>query len=178
VWAGLLETYQLSLRAAGLRDHADEDADFAVPPDGNLRDDYAGLTPTTVPGAKTIRTPELQRLLEAQKPLIVDPLLYSWGRSFPGAIGLQNSGHGGSTSDEMQGRLRKKMQQLKGDLTRKIVAVYWNSDRFDGRNLACASSRSATRTFIGIAAGVSHGKWLGCRRRKLTCRTGRQAAEQ
>jgi adenylate cyclase len=137
VWAGLLETYQLTLRAAGLRDHADEDADFAVPSDGNLRDDYAGLTPTTVPGAKTIRTPELQQLLEEQKPLVVDPLLYSWGRSIPGAIGLQNAGHGGSTSDEMQGRLRKKMQQLtKGDLTRAIVAVGWNSERFDGRNLA------------------------------------------
>ena len=137
MWAGLLETYQLSLRAAGLRDHADEDADFAVPSDGNLRDDYAGLTPTTVPGAKTIRTPELQQLLEEQKPLVVDPLLYSWGRSIPGAIGLQNAGHGGSTSDEMQDRLRKKMQQLtKGDLTRAIVAVGWNSERFDGRNLA------------------------------------------
>jgi adenylate cyclase len=50
---------------------------------------------------------------------------------------LQNAGHGGSTSDEIQGRLRKKMQQLtKGDLTRAIVAVGWNSERFDGRNLA------------------------------------------
>jgi adenylate cyclase len=90
-----------------------------------------------VPGARTIRTPELQLLLDEQKPLVVDPLLYSWGRSIPGAIGLQNAGHGGNTSDEMQGRLRKKMQQLtKGDLTRAIVAAGWNSERFDGRNLA------------------------------------------
>jgi adenylate cyclase len=33
--------------------------------------------------------------------------------------------------------LRKKMQVLtKGDLSAPIVAVGWNSERFDGRNLA------------------------------------------
>jgi adenylate cyclase len=133
----LVERTQAALRAAGLRDHADEDADFGVPSDGNLRDDYAGLTPTTVPGAETIRTPELKQLLDEREPIVIDPLLYSWGRSIPGAIGLKNAGHGGTTSDEMQDRLRKKMQALtSGDHTRPIVAVGWNSERFDGRNLA------------------------------------------
>ena len=136
-FAALVERTQAALRAAGLRDHADEDADFGVPSDGNLRDDYAGLTPTTVPGAETIRTPELKQLLDEREPIVIDPLLYSWGRSIPGAIGLKNAGHGGTTSDEMQDRLRKKMQALtSGDHTRPIVAVGWNSERFDGRNLA------------------------------------------
>jgi hypothetical protein len=106
VWAELLDTYQFTLRAAGPHDHADEDADFAVPSDGNLRDDYAGLTPRTVSGAKTIRTPELQQLLEEQKPVVVDPLLYSWGRSIPGAIGLQNAGHGEGTAAALPTRCR------------------------------------------------------------------------
>jgi hypothetical protein len=36
----------------------------------------------------------------------------------------------------MQDRLRRKMMELaSGDLNRPIVAVGWNSERFDGRNL-------------------------------------------
>jgi adenylate cyclase len=133
----VLEPYQMALRAAGHRDHAEEDADFHVPADGNLRDDFAGLTPTAVPGARTIHTAELEQLLGDGKPIVIDPLLYSWGRSIPGAVGLKNAGRGGSTSDAMQDRLRRKVQALtKGDLAIPIVAVGWNSERFDGRNLA------------------------------------------
>jgi rhodanese-related sulfurtransferase len=37
----------------------------------------------------------------------------------------------------MQDRLRKKMQVLTtGDLTTPIVVIGWNSERFDGGNLA------------------------------------------
>jgi adenylate cyclase len=136
-WAALIKRYQTALRLAGHRDHAVEDADFGVPADGNLREDHAGLTPTTVPGAATIHTAEILRLLDERKPIVIDPLLYFWGRSIPGTVGLKNAGHGGSTSDAMQDRLRQKMQALtKGDLLVPIVAVGWNSERFDGRNLA------------------------------------------
>jgi TolB-like protein/Flp pilus assembly protein TadD len=136
IYAAQIERYQEALRLAGQRDHADEDADFHVPADGNLRTTLAGLTPTTVPSATTIRTAEIRKLLDDRNPIVIDPLLYSWGRSIAGAIGLNNSGRGGSLSDAMQDRLRKKMQQLtKGDLATPIVAVGWNSERFDGRNL-------------------------------------------
>jgi adenylate cyclase len=137
VYSEQIEYYQASLRLAGLRDHAEEDADFGVPADGNLHQDYAGLTPTTTPGVMTIRSTELQRMLSERTPIVIDPLLYSWGRSIPGAAGLKGAGRGGSTFDAVQDRLRKKMQALtKGDLTIPIVAVGWNSERFDGRNLA------------------------------------------
>ena len=44
---------------------------------------------------------------------------------------------GGSLTDQAQDRLRSKMRELTaGDLNRPIVAVGWNSERFDGRNLA------------------------------------------
>jgi len=137
VFAGQIEKFQEALRIAGHRDHAAEDADFGVTSDTDLHWDYAGLTPTTAPGAKTVRTADLARLLDERKPLVIDPLLYSWRRSIPGAIGLWEAGRGGSTSDELQERLRKKMLALThGDLTRPVVAVGWNSERFDGRNLA------------------------------------------
>ncbi|MEA2789119.1 MAG: adenylate cyclase, partial [Acetobacteraceae bacterium] len=137
VYAAQIARFQAALRVAGHRDHAEEDADFGVAPDGNLHRELAGLTPTTAPGAATIRTADLERLLAERKPIVVDPLLYSWGRSIPGAVGLKNAGWGGETSDTMQDRLRKKMQALaKLDLGTPIVAVGWNSERFDGRNVA------------------------------------------
>ena len=54
----------------------------------------------------------------------------------PGAVGFK-SGVGGSLTDAAQDRLRSKMRELTaGDLNRPIVAVGFNAERFDGRNLA------------------------------------------
>jgi adenylate cyclase len=137
VFVAQFERYQAALRLAGQRDHAEEDADFGVASDDRLHEDLAGLTPTTVPGAATIRTAELERLLADRKPIVIDPLTYFWGRSLPGAVGLRDAGWGGSTSDTLQDRLREKVQALaKGDFATPIIAVGWNSERFDGRNLA------------------------------------------
>jgi len=123
------------MRQAGIRDHADEDADSALPADSVLHTDYAALTPTTAPGVRTIRTHDLVELNKQHKPLVLDTVY--WGRSIPGALGLPGAGVGGSTSDEYQGRLAQKMRQLTGeDKTVPIVAVGFNSERYQGRNLA------------------------------------------
>jgi adenylate cyclase len=85
----------------------------------------------------TLSTAELVSFLKDRQPLVIDALLYSWGRSIPGAIGLRNAGLGGGYSDTAQTRLRQKFLALtKGDLSTPIVTVGWNSLRFDGRNLA------------------------------------------
>jgi adenylate cyclase len=124
------------LRLAGIRDHADEDADFGLASDDVLHTDYEAPTPTTAPGARTIRTPDLAVLVEQRKPLVLDVSL-RWGRSISGAVGLWGGGVGGGTSDEYEGRLRIKMQQLThGDLNAPVVAVGWNAERYQGRNLA------------------------------------------
>jgi adenylate cyclase len=140
VYTAQVERFQVALRLAGHRDHAEENADFGVVSDDNLhQDDYylAGQTPTTTPGAQTIRTAELSRFIAEQKPIVIDSLEYFWGRSIPGAVGLKFVGWGSSVADAMQDRLRRKMQELtSGDLNEPIVAVGWNSERFDGRNLA------------------------------------------
>ncbi len=124
-------------RRAGLRDHAEEDADFGVAVDDKLHEDLAGLTPTTVPGAATIRTAELVPFLAEHKPIVIDPGLYFWGVSLPGAVWLKNAGLGGSMTDSAQEHLNVIMTKLtRGDPTVPIVAVGFNSERFDGRNLA------------------------------------------
>ena len=129
--------FQDALRLAGLRDHADEEADFGVPVDEALHCELAGLTPTEAPGANTIRTPDFVELLARIRPIVVDTMTYTWGHSIPGAVGLKHAGLGGNFTDEAQDRLCSKMLELTHhNLDKPIVAVGWNSERFCGRNLA------------------------------------------
>lgn len=129
--------YQDALRLAGERDHADEDADFGVPIDEALHNEQGGQTPTGAPGVRTIRTADLRQLFTDVQPVVIDTTTYSWGRSVPGAVGLKFAGVGGSVTDTAQERLRSKVHELTGgDLNRPVIAVGWNSERFDGRNLA------------------------------------------
>jgi adenylate cyclase len=131
-----VKQFQNGLRMAGARDHADEDADFGVLPNGDLHAIVSGYTATTAPGAKTIQTAELAHLLAERNSIILDFGGLSWERSVPGAIALRDVGVGGSFSDATQDRLRVKMRQLsKDDLSLPVVAVGWNSENFRGRNL-------------------------------------------
>jgi adenylate cyclase len=130
--------FQRGMRLAGVRDHADEDADFGIPSDGVLQTSLAGRTPLRVPGAPTIRTEELVRMLASDaRPLVLDTATHYWGRSLSGAVALKDSGLGGTLDDQIQERLHRTMAILaKGDLRRPIVAMGWNSESFDGHNLA------------------------------------------
>jgi hypothetical protein len=137
IFAEQIRRLQDALRLAGERDHAEEEADFGVAADATLHSEFAGLTPTSAPGVTTIRTAEFARFVVQARPLVIDTVSYSWGRSIPGAVGLQNAGLGGSYTDATQDRLRNKLRDLTGgDLSRPVVAVGFNSERFDGRNLA------------------------------------------
>jgi adenylate cyclase len=137
IFQAQIANYQEGLRLAGLRDHAEEDADFGVVPDSALREEPFGYTPKTTPGVTTIRTQALQDFVASQQPVVVDTVALSQGQSIPGAVGLKNAGIGGNLSDATQSRLGRKMLTLTGgDLNLAVVAIGWNSERFEGRNLA------------------------------------------
>jgi TolB-like protein len=122
-----IANYQEGLRLAGLRDHAEEDADFGVAPDAGLRGEPVGYTPKTAPGVTTIRTQALEEFVAGRKPAVVDTMALSLGQSIPGAVGLRNAGLGGNLSDATQSRLGRKMLTLTGgDLNLAVVAVGWN----------------------------------------------------
>src|SRR5712691_11628399 len=72
VLAAQIARYQEGARLAGLRDHADEDANFNVPSSSELSGNLAGWTPMTVPGVVTVRTAELAALLAQRKPAVID----------------------------------------------------------------------------------------------------------
>jgi adenylate cyclase len=128
---------QDALRIAGLRDHAEPDADFGVASDNALHESLQGQTPTAVQGAATVRTEELVRMLGEQKPLVIDTMWRSWHLSIPGAVGLAGSDAGGDLAGTTQDRIRSKMNELTGgDQSKPIVAMGFNSENFGGRNLA------------------------------------------
>jgi adenylate cyclase len=135
VFAVQVANVREGMRLAGVRDHADEDADFGVVSDDALHMNDEAPTPTTAPGARIVRTVDLVALLEQRKLLVLD--VNGWGRSIPGAIGLRGAGIGGNPSDPFQARLGRKMEELThGDRTVPIVTMAWNADRYSGRNLA------------------------------------------
>ena len=124
------------LRLAGIRDHADENEDSGTASDNVLHSEYEAPTPTSVPGARTIGTVDLTELIQQRKALVLD-VSYPWGSSISGAVGLWGGGIGGSTSDAFQERMGRVMQRLsRGDKAMPIVTVGWNSERYQGRNLA------------------------------------------
>jgi adenylate cyclase len=134
--AGQISHMRSGLDRAGIRDHADENADSGIASDNVLHSDYEAPTPTSVPEAQTIKTAELNALIEQRKPLLLDVSL-PWGSSIPGAVGLWGAGIGGSTSDQFQDRLGRKMVQLTNrDRSVPVVTVGWNAERHQGRNLA------------------------------------------
>jgi hypothetical protein len=68
---------------------------------------------------------------------------------------------------------RSKMRELTAsDLNRPIVAVGWNSERFDGCNLALRlAALGYTRVYWYRGAGKL-GRWRTCRRPTWHCRNG------
>jgi adenylate cyclase len=125
------------LRLAGLREYADEASDFGVSPRQSLWPDPIGRTPLSCPGTVTIQTEELVALLEERSPVLIDVALGSWGKSLPGAIGLQGAGYGSEFSQTVQDRFRRKIIELtNGDRAAPIVAFCVNSERLTAYNLA------------------------------------------
>ena len=123
------------LRMAGLRDHVEEDVDAGVPSTGELHQEAFGPTPMTVPGAATVRTEDVRRMLADVPLLVLD--LNGTGRSLPGAVVLGHAFTGGSLGDALQDRLRRKLQALtSGDAERPIIVLGWNAERWGSRNVA------------------------------------------
>jgi PQQ-dependent catabolism-associated CXXCW motif protein len=81
---------------------ADEDRSWGVsPPPGYRAINYHAPTPDELPGARVVRTAELQALLERDpKPMLIDVLSGPVHRTLPGSIWLHNGGLGDYSSEE------------------------------------------------------------------------------
>jgi PQQ-dependent catabolism-associated CXXCW motif protein len=104
----------------------DEAQDFGVASSAELRlVDHASPTPREIPGARTISTGELRKLLQTppdKRPLLFDAIGDEHHASLPGAIALPGVGSGASFDDEIQGRLAKTLlAATAGDRARTLI---------------------------------------------------------
>ena len=143
------------LRLAGLREYADEASDFGIAPSHSLWLDPVGMTPVACPGTTTIQTAELVAMLAERSPVLIDVALGSWGKSLPGAIGLQGTGYGSEFSQRVQDRFKRKIVELtNGNLTVPIVAFCVNSERLTACNLALRLVSLGCTTVYWYRGGV------------------------
>jgi adenylate cyclase len=132
-----IQSFQRALKAAGNRDHLDPEEDFGVASDAVLHEEY-GKTPRTAPGVTTISTDQFARMLQNEKPLVIDTMVNSWHSSVPGAVGLDfNGSTHGTFDDAIQRRLEAKVRELTGgDMAKPIVSMSFNVVFFDSYNIA------------------------------------------
>ena len=103
----------------------DEAQDFGVAPSTELKlVGHASATPLVVPGARTIGTAELRRLLQTpveERPLLFD-VLSDPHPSLPGTIWLPGAGLGSGFDDAVQARLATLLQFITaGKADRQLV---------------------------------------------------------
>lgn len=104
----------------------DEMQDFGLAPSAELRlADHASPTPREVPGARTISTAEVRKLLQTapdKAPALFDAIGDEHHASLPGAISLPGVGNGTSFDDEVQTRLAKTLAAVAGgDRARTLI---------------------------------------------------------
>lgn len=95
------------------RTFADETKDWGVAPQSAPRSGRLHApTPTTIPGAKTIRTMELRSMLgQPQRPVLIDVLGGDGHRTIAGAVWLREPGEGKFSRAESE-RFREDLEKL------------------------------------------------------------------
>lgn len=160
---------QHALKAAGNRDHLNPEVDFGMAPDNVLHESLVGKTPTTAPGVMTLSTEQLARMLENEKPLVIDTMSSSWHRSVPAAVGLDFRGiTDGTFNDAIQKRLEAKMRELTGgNVERPIVAMSFNVSFFDAYNLVLRLRHAGYATVYWYRGGREAWEVAGMQETKL-----------
>jgi len=131
------EAIAADMRLADVPDHPDETADSGVPPTKELRDFTLINTPTpmTVPGGRTLTTPDVAKLLSSSSelPLVLSTL--NRGPTVPGTIYVE-APDSGSLDDDWQPRLSDMMHDLIGtNMNGPIVVFGVNQNHWDAYNL-------------------------------------------
>jgi len=96
--------FAVSAAPALAQGFAEEERDWGVPPQSALRlAPYSAPTPLAIPGARTVRTDELRRLLaEDGKPLLIDVAAGEGHLTLAGAQWWPGIGHGANFADAVQ----------------------------------------------------------------------------
>lgn len=124
VGAALLLVCAMQSQAQGL---ADEERDWGVAPSAELRRaPYTAPTPTVIPGARTVRTDELKRLLDTErgKPLLIDVASGAEHVTLAGALWWPGAGRGANFLDVIQGEFATRLEQATGGNKARHLAFF------------------------------------------------------
>lgn len=145
--------------AAAASEREFESADHGIPAQSELRlADFHASTPLEVPGARTVTTPELRRLLQApsnEKPLLFDVLGGDGHASLPGAIWLPDAGRGASFDDSLQARLALALEAATHRNRERPVAFFCAGPRcWLSYNAALRAVRLGYRRVLWYRGGI------------------------
>jgi len=121
---------------------------------------YHAPTPTSIPGARVIRTLELNALLESNKNVVLVDVLDSKARkSIPGAFWMPGGGDGQFFAAETR-RFSSALEKLTGnDKTRPIVFLCINSECWLSYNAALHALEAGYTDVIWYRGGTD--AWRG-----------------
>lgn len=124
------------------------------------RDRYHAPTPTSIPGARVIKTLELKALLEANNRIVVIDVLDSKTRtSIPGAVWLFGAGDGAFFGAE-KARFSTALAKLTdGDKSRPIVFLCFNSECWLSYNASLYAVEAGYKDVIWYRGGTE--AWTG-----------------
>ena len=138
-----------------------EDKDWGVGPTASpKRSPYHAPTPTTIPGARVIKTLELKALLDSSKDvLVIDVLESKTRKSVPGAVWMVGAG-GGQFFRSEQLRFATALEKLTGgDKARPIVFLCLNAECWLSYNAALHAVEAGYRDVIWYRGGTD--AWRG-----------------
>lgn len=123
---------------------------------------YHAPTPTAVPGARVVGTPELEALLAGPaRPVLINALDGRGPeRSIPGAARLGYVGHGGSFDDEAQRKLAAFLDAATGgDRARPVVTFCRDANCWLSWNAAVRAARLGYANVLWYRDGIEG--WTG-----------------
>jgi PQQ-dependent catabolism-associated CXXCW motif protein len=138
-----------------------EDKDWSVETTTSpKRAPYHAPTPTSIPGARVIKTLELKALLDANKNvLVVDVLDSKTRKSIPGAVWMVGAGDGQFYGAE-KSRFATAMERLTGgDMTRPVVFLCLSSECWLSYNAALHALDAGYKDIIWYRGGTN--SWTG-----------------
>jgi PQQ-dependent catabolism-associated CXXCW motif protein len=138
---------------------AEETADHGVAPQAELRRaEHHAPTPLTIPGARTVTTAELRRLLQAPpeaQPILLDVLGGDGHATLPGAVWLPGAGRGESFEDALQARLAKALAAISGgERSRALVFLCASASCWLSYNAALRAARLGYTDVLWYRGGI------------------------
>jgi len=113
----------LGASPASAQSYADEGTDWGVKPTSELETKYYhSKTPTTVPGARTVSTVELKKLLDSPNPPLLFDVLKESKMMIRGALYLGSSAGDGRVFPADKARFAKMLEAVtNGDKNKSMV---------------------------------------------------------